>query len=50
MKLKAAKKKKVRLFADLKQALSEALDYEQGKRTALRVSRLPSLRTRWGLG
>ena len=46
MKPKAAKKKKVRLFADLKQALSEALDYEQGKRMGLRVSRLPSFRSR----
>jgi hypothetical protein len=33
------KKKKARLFADLKQALSEALDYEQRKTTALRLSR-----------
>jgi hypothetical protein len=40
MKLKAAKKKNVRVFGALKQALSEALDYEQGKRPALRVSRL----------
>jgi DNA-binding transcriptional regulator YiaG len=40
MKLKGAKKK-VRIFNDLKQALSEALDYEQGKKTVLRVSQLP---------
>ncbi len=40
MKHKRAKKK-VRFFDDLKQALSEAMDYEQGKKTALRVSQLP---------
>jgi DNA-binding transcriptional regulator YiaG len=41
MKLKGPKKKKVQIFDDLKQALSEALDYERGKKTALRVSQLP---------
>jgi putative transcriptional regulator len=41
MKMKRAGKKKVRIFGDLKQALSEALDYEQGKKTRLRVSQLP---------
>ena len=40
MKTKGAKKK-VRIFNDLKQALSDALDYEQGKNIALRVSQLP---------
>jgi putative transcriptional regulator len=40
MRVKGAKKK-VRIFDDLKQALSDALDYEQGKRPALRVSQLP---------
>ena len=40
MKAKGAKKK-VRIFNDLKQALSDALDYEQGKKIALRVSQLP---------
>jgi DNA-binding transcriptional regulator YiaG len=40
MKLKGAKKK-VKVFDDLKQALADALDYEQGKKTALRVSMLP---------
>jgi DNA-binding transcriptional regulator YiaG len=41
MKRRRAKKKKVRVFGDLKQALSDALDYEQGKKTGLRVSQLP---------
>jgi putative transcriptional regulator len=40
MKLKGAKKK-AKVFDDLKQALADALDYEQGKKTALRVSTLP---------
>lgn len=40
MKVKGAQKK-VRIFDDLKQALSDALDYEQGKKTGLRVSHLP---------
>ncbi len=40
MKTKGAKKK-VKIFSDLKQALSDALDYEQGKKTMLRVSQLP---------
>ncbi len=40
MKLKGAKKRNG-VFGDLKQSLSEALAYEQGKKTALRVSQLP---------
>jgi DNA-binding transcriptional regulator YiaG len=40
MKVKGVKRK-VKIFDDLKQALSDALDYEQGKKTALRVSQLP---------
>ena len=40
MKIKRAQKK-VRIFDDLKQALSDALDYEQGKKTTLRASQLP---------
>lgn len=40
MKVKGARKK-VKIFDDLKQALSDALDYEQGKKTALRVGQLP---------
>jgi DNA-binding transcriptional regulator YiaG len=40
MKVKGAKKK-VKIFDDLKQALSDALDYQQGKKTRLRVSQLP---------
>lgn len=35
------KKKKVRILADLKQSLHEALSYEQGKKSALRVTELP---------
>jgi DNA-binding transcriptional regulator YiaG len=35
------KKRKIRMFGDLKQSLSEALAYEQGKKVALRVSELP---------
>ena len=34
-------KKKVRLFAELEQALQGALAYEQGKRNTLRVTELP---------
>jgi DNA-binding transcriptional regulator YiaG len=41
MKSKQSKKKKVAIFGDLKRSLSEALDYEQGKKTALRISQLP---------
>ncbi len=41
MKPRRAKKKKVPVLDDLKQALSDARDYEQGKTTALRVSQLP---------
>jgi DNA-binding transcriptional regulator YiaG len=40
MKVKGVRKK-VKIFDDLKQALSDALEYEQGKKTALRVSQLP---------
>jgi DNA-binding transcriptional regulator YiaG len=40
MKLKRAKNKNS-AFGDLRQSLTEALAYEQGKRTALRVSQLP---------
>lgn len=40
MKTRKARKK-VRIFDDLKQALSDALDYQQGKKTTLRVSQLP---------
>jgi DNA-binding transcriptional regulator YiaG len=40
MRAKSAKKK-VKFFDDLKQALSDALDYQQGKKTGLRVSQLP---------
>jgi hypothetical protein len=39
MKPKGAKKK-IRVFSDLKQSLSEALAYEQGKKTALRVTKV----------
>ena len=35
------KKRKIKVFADLKQSLGEALEYEQGKKSALRVSELP---------
>jgi putative transcriptional regulator len=35
------KKKRVAVFRQLKQGLSDALDYEQGKKTGLRVSQLP---------
>ena len=40
MKVKGAKAR-VRIFGELKQALSDALDYERGRKTGLRVSRLP---------
>jgi putative transcriptional regulator len=40
MKARGAKKK-VRIFDELKQGLSDALDYENGKKTTLRVSQLP---------
>jgi DNA-binding transcriptional regulator YiaG len=40
MKLKGTKRK-VGVFGDLRQSLSEALAYEQGKRVAVRVSQLP---------
>jgi putative transcriptional regulator len=35
------RKKKVRIFDDLKQSLHEALAYEQGKKSALQVTELP---------
>jgi putative transcriptional regulator len=35
------KKKKVKIFADLKQSLHEALAYEQGKKSELRTTELP---------
>lgn len=38
---KETKKKKTKIFADLKQSLSDALAYEQGKKPALRVTELP---------
>jgi DNA-binding transcriptional regulator YiaG len=34
-------KKKINIFSDLRQSLSEALAYEQGKPVSLRVSELP---------
>jgi DNA-binding transcriptional regulator YiaG len=40
MRVKGARKK-VRILGELKQALSDALDYERRKKTGLRVSRLP---------
>jgi DNA-binding transcriptional regulator YiaG len=40
MKAKGTKKK-VKIFDDLKQALSDALDYEHRRNTGLRVSQLP---------
>jgi DNA-binding transcriptional regulator YiaG len=40
MKTKRPKAKN-KMFADLQQSLSDARAYEQGKRTALRVSQLP---------
>jgi DNA-binding transcriptional regulator YiaG len=38
---RTAKLKKVKAFTDLKQALQDALEYEQGRKPALRVSELP---------
>src|ERR1700722_5157552 len=35
------KKKKIKIFADLKQSLSDAMAYEQDKKAAVRVSELP---------
>src|ERR1700688_4987612 len=40
MKPKRPKKKKVAVFGVLKRSLSDALRYEQGKKTGLRVSQL----------
>ena len=39
--MKVNTKKKVKLFADLKQSLSEAIASQQGKKIAVRVSELP---------
>ena len=36
-----SKKRKVNIFAELKQSLGEVLAYEQGKRGALRITELP---------
>jgi DNA-binding transcriptional regulator YiaG len=41
MKSTRSKKKKVAIFGDLKRSLSDALNYERGKKTGLRVSQLP---------
>jgi hypothetical protein len=36
------KKRRVKLFSDLKQSLQDAVAYEHGKENALRVTELPS--------
>jgi hypothetical protein len=36
------KRKRVKIFDDLKQSLENAAAYERGKETALRVTELPS--------
>jgi DNA-binding transcriptional regulator YiaG len=41
MKVRRSKRKRVAVFGDLKRSLSDALDYERGKKTGLRVSQLP---------
>jgi hypothetical protein len=41
MKPRQSKKRKVAAFGVLKRSLSDALDYEQGRKTTLRVSQLP---------
>ncbi|MGA8430046.1 MAG: type II toxin-antitoxin system MqsA family antitoxin [Candidatus Sulfotelmatobacter sp.] len=41
LQMKVNTKKKVKLFADLKQSLSEAIASQQGKKIAVRVSELP---------
>jgi DNA-binding transcriptional regulator YiaG len=41
MKTRKSRKKKVAIVGDLKRSLSDALDYERGKKTGLRVSQLP---------
>ena len=41
MKVRRSKKKRVAVFCDLKRSLSDALDYDRGKKTGLRVSQLP---------
>jgi len=38
---RTTRKKKVRIFEDMKQSLHEALAYEQGKKSVLRVTELP---------
>lgn len=40
--MKPQKKKKVKIFEELKQSLQEALAYEQGKKSPVRVTELPS--------
>ncbi len=39
--MKRAKKKKVKIFNELKRSLQEAMAYEQGNKGSLRVSELP---------
>src|SRR5262245_17528328 len=39
--MKKIKKKKVKIFEDLRQSLQDALAYEQGKKPAVRVTHLP---------
>lgn len=38
---RTAKPRKVKAFQDLRRALQDAFDYEQGKKSSLRVSELP---------
>lgn len=38
---RTSKAKKVKIFAELEQSLQDALAYEQGRKTGLRVSELP---------
>jgi putative transcriptional regulator len=35
------KKKKIKIFSDLRQSLHQALEYEQGRKGGLRVTELP---------
>jgi putative transcriptional regulator len=39
--MKGQKKKKVKIFEELKQSLQEALAYEQGEKSPVRVTELP---------
>lgn len=39
--MKRTKKKRVRIFEDLRQSLHDALAYEQGKKSPVRVTELP---------